>query len=232
MDPHLRDELEGSELHTFWQWLKGLWKQYGTAILVALLVVLVAWRGWAWWQSWTAQKGEEKARKINEADNPEAFYRAAQEYADDPQYQAFAFLQGAGLALDKANKPLGNLPGQVSPETRSEQLKSAEDNLRKVLGLTNAAAEYKAQAHLGLASVAEDKHDWAGAREELTQAKTEAETAHLTLIAAQAAARLNNIERLQRPVVFGPEPVPATAPAPTSQSATTQPAASQATTRP
>jgi predicted negative regulator of RcsB-dependent stress response len=232
MDPHLRDELESSELHTFWQWLKGCWKQYGTPILIGLLVALAVWRGWAWWQSWTAQKAEEKSRKINEADTAIACYAAAQEYSDDPQYQAFAYLQGATMALNKANKPLGNQPGQVAPELRNEQLKTAEDGLRNVLGIANAAVEYKANAHLGLASVAEDKHDWAAAREELTQAKSEAETAHLSLIAAQAAARLNNLERVQRPVVFGPEPVPATAPAPTSQSAATQPAASHPITRP
>lgn len=151
------------------------------------------------------------------------------ERSDDPRLLAEARLARGDLNWQLANLP--EAPGATTrpdlqlPRSNEQLLQSAADSYQAVADFDAAPHNTKIAARLGLAAVAENRHQWDKAREHYQKVVDDAGAPKpLKGLAAQALSRLQEI---QKPVLLAP---PATGPAsqPATQ-ATTQPGTAPST---
>ena len=108
-----------------------------------------------------------------------------------------------------ATQPSLKLPG-----TSSEYLKLAEESYRRILSSYSDQTSSVVSAQLGLAAIAENRHDWDAATKiyQAIQGDPNILTAYKTL----AERRLEALETIRQPVYLAPTTLPATT-APTTQ---------------
>lgn len=232
MDAEHRHELKENDLAEFITHFGQWWAQHGNKLLVALLLVVTVWGGKYWFDDRSQKKKEAAWLDLAQTTSPDGYRSVAMSY-QNPAVRALAYLRGADLLLTKAavgpdNKPNGETaaePAQTVDDTdAAAALESAELMYQAVLDDAGAHRAYKLNAHLGLAAIAEGRSQWDQARD-LYNAVIEQSGAGYATIREQAQMRIAMLERLKRPVVFGPEP-PAAETVDQEPGATTAPAGS------
>ena len=155
------------------------------------------------------------------------------ESADDPRLLAEARLAQGDLNWKLANFP--DLPGAQTqpvlqfPRNRQDLLKAAQDSYQNVAEDPAAPPESVRTARLGLAAVYENRREWDKARAEYQRLVNDAGVPGPFKNLAQE--RLNNLELVQRPPLFGaPATAPATSTAPTTAASPTTTATAPTTT--
>ena len=222
MDADHRHELKENDLAEFITNFGSWWSKHGTTLLIAVLVIAAVLVGKRFVESRNAAVQEEAWSDLALASSPESYRAVAQSHSLQT-VQALADLRGADLWLEKAVAP-APLPKEEAaadtPETTAsasitqQALDEAALAYERVANDSQAHHVFKLNAHLGLAAVAEGREDWAQAHKQYTRVIEQAGTGY-EAIAAQAKARMAQLDRLKNPVVFGPDPEPvATTPAP------------------
>lgn len=222
MDADHRHELKENDLAEFITNFGSWWSKHGNTLLIIVLIIVAVFVGKWYVESRNAAVQEEAWSDLALATSPES-YRAVAQSHELPTVRALADLRGADLWLAKAIAPA---PPPQADDDATDTPPTAASALTAEQALDEAALVYgrvakdpqihlvfKLNAHLGLAAVAEGRQDWAKAKKQYTLVAEQAGTSY-EAIAAQANARLKQLDRLKTPVVFGPDPEPA---------ATTQP---------
>ena len=157
--------------------------------------------------------------------------RSVLETADDPRLLAEAKLARGDLNWRLANFP--DLPGAATqptlqfPRSKKDLLSTAEQAYQDVFNDPSSPVETVRTARFGLAAVHENRGEWDKAKEQYQKLVNDIDTPGP--FKDQAVARLNAMETLRKPVLFGP---PATAPSPaTATSPSTGPSTSPSTTQ-
>jgi len=219
MDSEHRHELKENDLADFLAHFGQWWAKHGTKLLTVVLVLAVAFTGKRWYDMRTVAAKENAWRDLAETTSPEG-YRSVALTHPNAAVRALAYLRGADLLL--ANTAVGD--DSDLAET-SQTLDSAALMYEQVINDRQTHLVYKLNAQLGLAAVAEGGRDWDAARQHYQSVIDQAGTQYTT-IAKQAQARAAMLDRLEKPVVFGPEETEAAPPAAQDDSATTPPAQS------
>lgn len=213
-------ELYDNEVEAFWFKLRKAWQKYGMQVSLALLLVVAVWTGYRLYKQRQFEAHQRAYLSLSQATSPEACAAAAQEF-DLADYQAQAYLKAGDLLLKKplTNEPATSQLAESSPEDRTAELEQAKTYYEKAIA-ASPAGPYAADATLGLAAIAESRHDFQQAEKLYKQLAQQSEKT-MPVIAHKAQIRLELLDRLMRPVVFGAEPpapvqVPATAPAATT----------------
>jgi hypothetical protein len=222
MDSQHRHELQENDLQRFIFHFRAWWDLYWRPVVLAIsLVALVIMA-----RRFLVERGE-LSRQSAQLDlatisNPEAAKTVARSY-DDPVIKAQALLAGADLSLMRAVNPAAaepvregsttTAPAVPAPAATSPAalIKTAGEMYKSVLALSDVNPVFFINARLGLAAVAEAQSDWPEAKAQYQQTIKLAEK-DFPVIAAQARARLENLDHLQLPVTFAPAAPVTTAP--------------------
>lgn len=224
MDSEHRHELKENDLAEFIANFGQWWSAHGKTFLTVLLVVVGSFTGWRWIQNQAAQAKEKAWTDLAFATSPESYQYVAQSHKD-PAVRALAYLRAADLSLAIAMVPAGTDPNDddnsadTPTVTPDQALRDAGDMYQLAIDEPGTHPIYKLNAYLGLAAVAEGQHEWDTARGHYQTAFDQAQPGY-TAIATRAKAGLDTLDRLMKPVVFGPEAL-ATQPSET-ESAPTQ----------
>lgn len=210
-DPHGdKFHQDTNEIEDFASRIKVGWARWGNLLTIGFglgMLAFVAFGPMEWFgrknllESYRDKNHEEIYRELS-SDSPEVL--AAQSLTcKDPKVAALMALRGADLFLKKAQI-------QEKDEDAKKALAGAEKLYKQVADAPAADGMVKANALLGLASVAESKGSWAEAEAAYDRViKTPDVLANLAQL---AQLRKDKIAALRQPVVFGPEPVKAPEP--------------------
>lgn len=235
MESREQPEILQNDWESFSDNVRIFWERYGTAVVLALLVLSVSFAGY---RLLSAQR--ENAREGAWADlayetSPDGLRQVAEEH-DDPAVRSLAYLRAGDLLLAQATNPQQETtPTETTPEGEAAtppaatvDPKAALDDAGRMYDQALATAQhdvYRFNARLGLAAVAETKGEWDAARQHY-EAVRDGAREPFPLLAAQAENRLGLLDRLKAPLPFAPEPPPAAAaPASAAPAAATDPAA-------
>lgn len=204
MDAKERHELKDNDLAEFLQNFGDFWNKHGNGISVVILVILVAWIGLRFYNNMQVTNHENAWADLASTSTPSGYRERAREDSGFGAIQEIALLRGAEQyhqkAIEHENEDAAvTVPGMLTFE---ESLKNAEDMYKQVLD-SKSDPVFRANAAVGLANVAETKGDFDAAEKYWTQAEKIANDAHLGAIAAQAKLRLDMLDELKQPIVFG-----------------------------
>jgi hypothetical protein len=210
MDSQHRHELQENDLQRFILHFRAWWDLYWRPIVLAISLVALVFMA----RRFLIERGQ-LARENAQVDlatisNPEAAKAVARSY-DDPVIKAQALLTGGDLSLQRAINPAAAEPTREggttttapAPTSPATLLKNAQEMYKSVLALSDVSPVFFANARLGLAAVAEGQADWPEAKAQYQQTIKLAEKDY-PVIAAQARARLEALDNLQKPVTFAP----------------------------
>jgi len=213
MDADHRHELKENDLAEFLGNFGPWWAKHGNTLLIAVLVVAAVFFGKRFIESRNAAVLEEAWADLAQATSPESYRLVAQSH-ELPAVRALADLRGADLWLAKAAAPMPDTEPTPQGSQAATPVLTAEQFLDEAAMVYGRVANdpqahlvFKLNAHLGLAAVAESRQDWAQAQQQYTWVTEHAGPGY-KVIAAQAKARQGQLDRLKRPVVFGPDPDP------------------------
>lgn len=212
--PQPQFENDDNDLQRFFNHLPEWWDKWGTWVIVVLIVITAG----VWLRKYTKEKAVETHERIwgdlSKATSPKELRVIAEENREHPA-GALAFQRAGDLFLQDATFPKTDAP-TTSPATApakndpKRSLEDAEAMYKAAINAPRADTLIKLNAQLGLAAVAEAKQDLDAARAIYKQVIDAA--AGNDGIKRQATTRLAMLDRLALPVVFAPEPPPATQP--------------------
>lgn len=213
MDAKERHELKDNDLAEFLEHFGEFWGKHGNGIMIAIIIFMLVLFGWRYYNNSNAVAHENAWADLSATTTPQGFRERAVESAGFSAVPQLALLRGAETFHQQAiqlNKETANQEdtGMMSAE---ESLDAAESMYNQVLS-SNTDPVYQANAAVGLANVAETRHDFDAAREHWTKAKQLAEGAKLNAIATLADLRMGMLDDLAKPIVFD-ESAPADEPA-------------------
>lgn len=202
MDAKERHELKDNDLAEFLQNFGEFWDKHGNFISVVILVGVLGWFGWKYYGNMQLTAHENAWSDLSATATPTGYRERARETEGDKALPQLALLRGAEAfhqqAVQVDQDATAEDAGMMSAE---ESLDNAEAMYKQVLD-SNADVVFRANAAAGLANVAETRGDYTAAEEHWTKAKSLAEEAHLSAIAAQAKVRLTLLADLSRPIIF------------------------------
>ncbi len=208
MDAKERHELKDNDLAEFLNNFGEWWSKNGNFTMIVVILALAGWFGYRYINQTRALANEHAWADLAATTSPTGYRGIADEYDDFPSIRAQALLRGADQFHQQANKLVQeDNEGGMSPD---EALDSAQSLYKRVLDADELPV-FRANAALGLANVAETRGDFEAAAGYWDQAKQIADEARLSAIVTQAQIRMDMIESLQTPIIFG-EPVPEEAP--------------------
>lgn len=214
MDTEHRHELKENDLAEFLTHFGQTWRQYGNLILTVVLVLVIGFTAMRWFKANAASTQEQAWRDLTETTSPDG-YRAVALTNRDPAVRALAYLRGADQLLAQSAAPFkrnDNLSStdqtiaETSDQDRSSDLDGAASMYEQVIRDEQIHLVYKLNAQMGLAAVAECRHDWGEAREQYEKVSELASEKYAT-ISQRAKTRATLLDRLNKPVVFAPDPV-------------------------
>lgn len=224
MDSEHRHELQENDLRESLSNWRELWSQYGTPITVVLLVVAIGFGGYRLYGMYTSSKREAAWQELAQTSSPEGLAQVAEQHGI-AAVRMLALLRAADLHLEQAifvaEPTTGEEEGAdasvdasavraVQPaetEEQKQRLARAEAMYQRVLDEAEAA-EFRVNAMLGLAAVAESREQWDAAADWYTQAQALGEESQLPRIVGIADHRRDLLDKLRMPVaiVDAPEP--------------------------
>ena len=202
MDSEHRHELKENDLAVAVASLKDWWgkhqmKVLGGAVLAAALILGIRIMSA---NATSSRDGEQY--ELATAPTPEA-YRALAAATSNESVEIQANLRGADAILPQLRKPVGSGPEAITAERRKKLLDDAQAMYQSVLS-EGKHPLLKIKAHLGLASLAETRGDWAKAKEHY-QAAQKVGGAGNEFLTKRAAAFEAAIPRIQIEPVYGRE---------------------------
>ncbi len=232
MDAQHRHELKENDLAEFLGNFGQWWTKHGNKLLIALLLGLGIFTAIRWSDTRTRNQKESAWRDLSQTTSPDGYRSVALSY-QDPAVRGLAYLRGADLLLANASVGLsepsnGNQADPTAPSTTDhgqstqQQLQGAMLMYQEVLNDDRVHRALKLNAHLGLAAVAEGQGQWDKARQRYKLTIDQAGSDY-PVITERVQARLTMLDRIAKPIVFGPEPPPATQPATPDSSAPATP---------
>lgn len=221
MDSEERHELKENDLAEILRNFGDWFNEHGTKVLIAIIIVAATFTGYNFYTTSVQQRHDNAWTDLGNAIAPEDYLQVARSY-DEPTVQTLAYLRGGDLFRRRAigryeplalvNEGLEALetPEDPSPEADLEQ---AAAMYQRVLELNpeHTPAIYRTNALIGLGAVAESRRAWDQAREHYQQA-IELGGEELPRLTRQAQRRLDLLDDLRQPIVFGPEPEPGEGP--------------------
>lgn len=229
MDSQQQPPQEGShsDLQHALDGLREFWQKYGSTLLLSVLLCALLVVGWNLWRSVRTAAHDTAWDDLAGTTSPDTYPLVAEDHSNKT-VKILANLWGADAQLNESlTKPAGDGP--------FDPLSQAEGMYNEVLAMTEEPV-YRANAYLGLASVAESRQQYDKAGEYYDKAAAESGDTYAAL-KMRAEQRKAMLSRLDEPVVFGttsllpPEEAPAEAPA--AESAPTEaPPAEPASTEP
>jgi hypothetical protein len=212
MDSQHRHELEENDLESFLMNFKSFWARYGNAILIVVLLAAIGLFVKGTMSRRAAERHDQAWSGLLNATSPEVCASLAESYKDEPGYAALAYLKGADLFLSKAlaptTQPAETQPsgfGKAGEKSGGGAMEEAREMYQKVVDEPGVNLTVRLNAQLGLAAVAENLGEW-GEAANIYQ-KVQEQSGNYPTMAAVAKSREGMLERIKRPVVFGPEPV-------------------------
>lgn len=232
MDSEHRHELKENDLEHFLSNFGEWWKKYGSTLLLWVLLIALVIVGFNLYGNVRSSSHDAAWDDLALTTNPETYPLVAEDHRNKT-VKVLANLWGADAQLQQA---LTTAQADGAGDNPIGPLAQAEGLYKEVLALTDEPL-YRANAYLGLASVAESKgqFDEAGKFYDQAIATAGERYAALKMRAEQRKVMLN---RIAEPVTFGrtsllpPEPPAAPAateqtPAPTEEAAPAQDDASE-----
>jgi tetratricopeptide (TPR) repeat protein len=198
METEERQELKQNDLREFLLNFREWWGQYGNSVLLVVAVVCLAVAGYFFYTNQQRARINEAWRDLATSTSPDALVSVAETHRLDA-VQALAWLRGADLYLQQAITP-----GQ-GDQPRPQLLDQAATAYQRVSG-GDYNSVYRANALLGLGSVAEARQQWDQAEEHYTRAAQLAEEQALPALAGQAHRRQQMLARLAQPVTLAETP--------------------------
>lgn len=218
MDADHRHELKENDLAEFLAHFGEWWQKHGTKLTLIVLVIVAAYAGKRLIDARSSTAMEQAWGDLATSTSPESYQFVAQSH-DMPAVRALANLRGADLLLAQVT-----VPPDDEPNAQTATADAPPDNADPHQALLDAAAMYqrviddpaaglafKLNAHLGLAAVAESFHQWGQAKQHYNTVVDLAGPAHAA-IATRTRTRLGMLDRLDKPVLFAPDPEPAAEP--------------------
>ena len=132
----------------------------------------------------------------------------------NPAIRALAYLRGGDQLLAQSTVPLKDSNPDSEDQTvakgrnvnLSSDLDTAASMYKQVIQDEQVHLIYKLNAQMGLAAIAECRRDWAQAHLQYQTVSDLANEKYATL-AQRARNRTAMLDRINKPVVFGPDPV-------------------------
>ncbi|MFI4861911.1 MAG: tetratricopeptide repeat protein [Phycisphaerales bacterium JB063] len=201
MDSKKRHELETNDLREFLDNFKDFWDKNGNTILIALIIVVGGFTAMRMYRGSQVKKVNEASHALETATNGEMLLSVA---ADHASIRHIALLRAGDTFLETARA--ARAAGEDADA--DEQLENAANAYQTVSQDDKFPLEFRINAYLGSATVAEEQGDWDKAKEAYTQADTLAADRYLRL-ATLAKSGIERLDTLAQPVPFGPEEVAA-----------------------
>lgn len=221
LDPRTLDRIEGNDLAEFLMNFKTWWGKHGSRVLTLALVVLVVLLGKQLLDKRSKGAFEAAWGALAQTTSPEGALELATSY-DDATFRAKARLRAGDLFVAGAAKLAAEAATQPAQsktvDARGLALKNAAEVYQQVVSDTSTPAVFRLHARFGLATAAEAADQFKDAGEQYTLIQQEAGSEYPAL-RQLAAAHLAYLDRLAKPVRFGPEPTPPPAPPAASQPA-------------
>ncbi|MEM6749082.1 MAG: tetratricopeptide repeat protein [Planctomycetota bacterium] len=184
-----------TELQEFKEKALDFWARYGTWITVLAVAGALLFSGTRLWSVWNTNQRNEAADALAAAGNfPNSYRLIAEEQEGPPAWIARLHAGDLRLAEHRAGKPTDGL-------TLDQTLDRAAEHYQAIVN-EQAPPLFQANAHIGLAVVAESRQDWAGAKAAWARAAEVAAPAGLALLAAQANDRLARVDAYANPTPY------------------------------
>jgi len=196
MDRDERHELKDNELREFFTNFGDWWQRYGNSVLIVVIVVVVVVLGYQFYTSYHQRQYNSAWQDLASSSSPDALMAVAESY-DRPAVQSLARLRAADLLVQQAMQP-----GAAGDRSDQDALEQAELLYQAVVDSERADPAYRVNALMGLASVAENREAWQGARNQWNAAIELAQRHRLTHLKQQATARRDRLDVLRQPVHF------------------------------
>jgi len=213
MDSQHRHELEQNDLLEFITHLREWWIKNGLKTLLLVLAVMVCLFLYVMQKQKAKDTHDSAWGDLSSASSPESLRGVAKAHIE-PGIAVHAYLRAADLSLAKALgqgqfiEKEGELPA-LDDAQRKQLLDSAGEDYQHIVDNQSAHTAVKLNAMLGLASVAEFRHQWDQARELYDRVQQMAKDKY-QVIELEAKARADALDRAAVPVMFAPpDPEPA-----------------------
>lgn len=229
MDTEERHELKENDLAEMLRNFGDWFNEHGTKVLLVLVIVVGTFTGYNFYTTSVEQRYEAAWADLAAANTPENFLAVARSH-DEPTVQTLAYLRGADLyrrrAIDRyepmEDAAVENRIGEQATEANAPESNNDTEGPSPEADLEQAAAMYRrvleqdpehtdtiyrVNALIGLGAVAESRKAWDEAAEQYQRA-SELAGEPLEPLARQARRRLDLLDDLRRPIVFGPEREP------------------------
>jgi len=219
MDSDHRHDLKENDLEHFLANFGDWWKKYGSTLLLWVLLIALVLVGWNLWHSIRSGAHNNAWDDLAGTTSPDTYPLVAEDHSVKG-VKILANLWGADAQLRESLTATGEA---ASGPGSSDKLAQAEAMYQQVLALTDEPV-YRANAYLGLASVAESRRAFDKAATFYDQAIAAAGETYAAL-KLRAEERKAILDRLAEPVVFGktsllpPEVAPEVTPEPTPEAA-------------
>jgi len=193
-----------NEVVDFIDKVKAGWMRWGDWLLAAMLIASASWFAYNYYTGHKNTEREEAYRDLAGSDSPEVLAAISQK-ATYSTIAPQAALRAADLFLKKAQV-------EADAAKSKEALNKAEGLYQRVADNAALPLAFRANALLGLASVAETKGNWENAEADYKKVADQTDET-LPNLADLAKARLALLPALKVPVVFGAEPIALPTPA-------------------
>lgn len=207
MDSQDRHELKQNDLQEFLENFNEWWGKHGNTVLIVIATVVIVFAGYRIYTTRTAQIHDESWAELTAAVSPVSLDDVAERYARNPAIRDQAYLRAGDAYFLEA---MPDMMEEKSAEHREAALEAAADRYQRVLDKSKQPV-FRANALEGLANVAETREQWDKAADYWHQIIKLAERHHLHAFVHRAESRVNMIDTLRQPVVFG-QPRPRTLP--------------------
>jgi len=209
MDSEHRHELKENDLAEFLAHFGQWWSKHGNIMLTVILVGVVGFTAKRWINAHAIETKQKAWRDLADTTSPDGYRAVAVSYRD-PAVRALAYLRGADQLLANATVPQDDQPDEQTTSNSNtnhtnpvQDLDSAASMYQQIVRDDQAHLVYKLNAQLGLAAIAESRKNWDQARQHYNAIINQPD-AQYAAIAQRARTRAALLDRLQKPVVFGP----------------------------
>ncbi len=213
MDSQHRHELEQNDLAEALSGFGKWWSKWGNAVLLVVLAAAVSFTVYRYLSVRAIDAHERAWFDLAAETSPQALQDVARNHSD-PTIKAMAYLRGGDLQLALALTPESALAPPVGDDADGAAA-DAQPAVDPATALEDAGTMYeqaagfapnatiKANALLGLASVAESKREFDAARGHY-EGVLSLVGDRQPMLAAMAQARLDRLDELKTPVRFAP----------------------------
>ena len=200
MESEERHELKQNDLQAFFTNFGQWWEKYGNLTLIVVTIAAASVLGYVLYNNYQQSRVNTAWHELANSTSPAALLEVARNHQVGA-VPAVARIRAADLLHQQAINPTAG-----EERSRTEALNRAATVYREVANDETAAASYRVNAYMGLASVAESRAKWQAARNHWSDAAELAKQQSLDRLAEQARARRGRLDQLRQSVAFTEAP--------------------------